>query len=45
MKKLTKSQLTVAYSRYARKYGWSISSVRTTTRLSHAAVAEWRASQ
>jgi hypothetical protein len=40
--KLTKTELTKAIDRYARKHGYYAGTVRTCTSLLLAAIAEWR---
>ena len=42
MKRLTKSELTVAVQRYARRHGYYARTVRTVSSLFYAAIVEWR---
>lgn len=41
--KLTRTELTQAIRRYARKHNYYASTVRTVSTLFYAAIAEWRA--
>ena len=40
---MKKSEITAAVTAYARKYGWSVSTVRNCTKLRYAACDEYRA--
>ncbi len=41
--KLTGKERTAAFARYARRHGFSVSTVRVCTSVRYAAIAEWLA--
>jgi hypothetical protein len=42
MRKLTKTELTQAYTHYARRHGFYVRTVRAVSALRYAAITEWR---